>query len=79
MNNDLLKLKKQFDILNKKINGFIDKPYLIKNKDLTKSISSAISPIFREDEKIMLIRIMVGSMVINNLLLLIIIIKLIGV
>lgn len=79
MNTDLLKLKKQFDILNKKVNGFIDKPYLIKNKDLTESISSAISPIFKEKEKIMLIRIMVGSMIINNFLLIVIIIKLIGV
>lgn len=77
MNNDLLKLKKQFDILNKKVNGFIDKPYLIKNKDLTESISTALVIVFKEKEKILLMRIMAGCMIVTNLFLMVIILKLI--
>jgi hypothetical protein len=61
MIDNLTQLKKEIDNLTKRFNEFKDKPYLIKGKDLTKSIFDAITPIFSEKEKINLIRAIVIS------------------
>lgn len=57
MSEDVIELKKQVEELTNKFNNFKDKPYLIKCKDLEKSVSDAIAPIFNEREKIGLIRV----------------------
>jgi hypothetical protein len=59
MLDDVVKLKEEVDRLTKKFSEFQDKPYLIRSKDLQKSIADAISPIFNEREKIGLIRLLV--------------------
>lgn len=56
---DVVKLKQEVDDLTKRFTEFQDKPYLIKCKDLQKSIADSISPIFNEREKIGLIRFLV--------------------
>jgi hypothetical protein len=56
---DVEKLRKEVDKLTQRFTEFQDKPYLIRCKDLQKSIADSIAPIFNEREKINLIRFLV--------------------